>query len=188
MDAYKKTYGYTSSCKPFNAGALAGSVLGSLNYLSRKTTSRRQKTKEKEKYANLLLIYSENQQALGGLANVARKWHIFLHTFLVLRLSHLTIWQETVFWITSTEGSGLSSKLSKITKIIVFDRKKIRVISIWKHIYQFMGEKSHVITIFFRKFKLNQHIALVHEVQKPFKCDIFDYIFSVKGGMKKHVA
>ena len=121
----EKKYGCISKniriypCKPLNAGALAGSVLSSLNYLSRKTTSRRQKTKEKEKYANLLLIYSENQQALGGLANVARKWHIFLHTFLVLRLSHLTIWQETMFWITSTEGSGLSSKLSKITKMIV---------------------------------------------------------------------
>jgi hypothetical protein len=75
----KKKYGFISKniwiypCKPLNEGALAGSVLGSLNYLSRKTTSRRQKTKEKEKYANLLLIYSENQQALGGLANVARK-------------------------------------------------------------------------------------------------------------------
>ena len=121
----KKGYGCISKniwiypCKPLNAGALAGSVLGSLNYLSRKTTSRRQKTKEKEKYANLLLIYSENQQALGGLANVARKWHIFLHTFLVLRLSHLTIWQETMFWIIWTEGSGLLSKLSKITKMIV---------------------------------------------------------------------
>ena len=48
-----------------------------------------------------------------------------------------------------------------------------------------MWEKSHVITIFFES--LNRNNSLL-QFNFKFKCDIFDYIFSVKGSMKKYVA
>ena len=34
---------------------------------------------------------------------------------------------------------------------------------------------------------LMQHIGVIHEGNKPFKCDIFDYRSSQKGQIKSHV-
>ena len=35
---------------------------------------------------------------------------------------------------------------------------------------------------------MKTHVKSVHEGKKPFKCDICDYIFSLKGNLNQHAA
>ena len=41
---------------------------------------------------------------------------------------------------------------------------------------------------FSQKGNLKQHVVIVHENKKPFKCEVCDYSCSLKGNLKSHVA
>ena len=50
-----------------------------------------------------------------------------------------------------------------------------------------VGVKSDTVYRWSDKRNMNTHFASVHEVKKPFKCDICDYCCSKKHKMKQHV-
>ena len=51
-----------------------------------------------------------------------------------------------------------------------------------------MNQKPFKCEVYFGlKYDLNLHIASVHEVKKPFKCEICDVQFEVENKLNEHV-